>query len=47
MHYEYRYNENKKELCDLFKLDPQKPIISFIGRMVTEKGADLLPDLFR
>ena len=37
---------NKKELCDLFKLDPQKPIISFIGRMVTEKGADLLPDLF-
>ncbi|TNE71496.1 glycogen synthase [bacterium] len=37
---------NKKALCEAFHLDPDKPIISFIGRMVREKGADLLPDLF-
>lgn len=37
---------NKKVLCERFGLNPDKPIISFIGRMVREKGADLLPDLF-
>ncbi|MCX8019174.1 MAG: glycogen synthase [Chitinophagaceae bacterium] len=36
--------KNKKELAGHFGLDPQKPIISFIGRLVGEKGADLLPD---
>lgn len=51
--YHYSYDSiqpgkqlNKKALCDAFKLDYSKPIISFIGRMVLEKGADLLPDLF-
>ncbi len=38
-------NENKKELCGYFDLDPSLPTISFIGRLVREKGADLLPDL--
>jgi len=36
---------NKKHLCSKFGLDPKKPLFSFIGRMVNEKGADLLPDL--
>lgn len=36
---------NKKHLCSEFGFDPDKPLISFIGRMVNEKGADLLPDL--
>jgi len=39
--------KNKKALCEKFGLDPQYPTISFIGRLVREKGADLLPDIFR
>ncbi|MEX0845377.1 MAG: glycogen/starch synthase [Balneolaceae bacterium] len=39
--------ENKKYLCKEFGLNPKLPTISFIGRLVREKGADLLPDLFR
>jgi starch synthase len=39
--------KNKQVLCERFGLDPQYPTISFIGRLVHEKGADLLPDLFR
>lgn len=39
--------ENKKYLCKTFGLNPKLPTISFIGRLVREKGADLLPDLFR
>jgi len=35
---------NKKELCDRFGLDIEKPLIVFIGRLVGEKAADLLPD---
>jgi starch synthase len=34
---------NKKVLCDEFNLDSSKPLIIFIGRMVGEKAADLLP----
>ncbi len=34
---------NKKKLCDDFNLDISKPLIIFIGRLVTDKGADLLP----
>ncbi|HEX4850548.1 MAG TPA: glycogen synthase [Puia sp.] len=34
---------NKKILCDRFDLDISKPLIVFIGRLVGEKGADLLP----
>ena len=34
---------NKKSLCDQFNLDERKPLIVFIGRLVGEKAADLLP----
>lgn len=36
---------NKRLLCQYFRLDPRRPLVSFIGRLVGEKGADLLPDL--
>ncbi len=36
--------KNKKELAGMFGLDPDKPLVSFIGRLVNEKSADLLPD---
>lgn len=38
---------NKMELCDRFGLDFHKPLVSFIGRLVGEKGADLLPAVIR
>lgn len=38
---------NKKELCREFNLSPKKPLFSFIGRLVMEKGADLLPELIK
>ena len=38
---------NKNYLCDKFKLDPNKPLFAFIGRLVGEKGAELLPDIFK
>ena len=37
--------KNKMQLCDQFDLDFDKPLISFIGRLVGEKGADLLPQV--
>ena len=37
---------NKAALCAVFNLDPAKPLFTFIGRLVGEKGADLLPDIF-
>ncbi|MBC7616840.1 MAG: glycogen/starch synthase [Pedobacter sp.] len=37
---------NKAALCDVFSLDKTKPLYTFIGRLVGEKGADLLPDIF-
>ncbi|WP_343531926.1 glycogen synthase [Pedobacter sp.] len=37
---------NKEELCRVFNLDSTKPLFTFIGRLVGEKGADLLPDIF-
>lgn len=36
---------NKKILCDRFNLDVTKPLIVFIGRLVAEKAADLLPQV--
>lgn len=33
---------NKSDLCGNFSLDRRKPLISFIGRLAGEKGADLL-----
>lgn len=35
---------SKDELCTQFGLDPEKPLFTFIGRLVGEKGADVLPD---
>jgi starch synthase len=34
---------NKERLCHAFNLDPSVPLIVFIGRLVGEKAADLLP----
>lgn len=39
--------KNKQVLCERFGLDPQYPTISYIGRLAHEKGAYLLPELFR
>src|SRR5690606_34581964 len=35
--------ENKRALCKEFGFTLSKPLIAFIGRLVDEKGADLLP----
>lgn len=35
--------KNKEILCERFNLSPEKPLIAFIGRLVTEKGSDQLP----
>ncbi len=35
----------KKMLCEQFGLDIKKPLFAFIGRLVKEKGADILPDV--
>ena len=39
--------KNKNLLLEQFRLDSGRPVFSFIGRLVREKGADLLPDLIR
>lgn len=36
---------NKEVLARHFRLDPGRPLVSFIGRLVSQKGADLIPDL--
>ena len=38
---------NKKILCEQFNLDESKPLFIFIGRLVAEKAADLLPKAIR
>lgn len=38
---------NKELLGNHFELDVDRPLFSFIGRLVHEKGADLLPDLIK
>lgn len=35
--------KNKAQLCETFGLDMNKPLFVFIGRLVGEKAADLLP----
>lgn len=45
--YKVGKSRNKELLCKTFNLDVNKPLFSFIGRLVMEKGADLLPDLIR
>ncbi|MCK5814498.1 MAG: glycogen synthase [Flavobacteriaceae bacterium] len=37
---------NKEWLCKEFNFDAKKPLFAFIGRLVGEKGADLLPEVF-
>ncbi|MFN0215488.1 MAG: glycogen synthase [Saprospiraceae bacterium] len=39
--------KNKRVLCEWFGLPEHLPLVSFIGRMVNEKGSDLLPDAYR
>ncbi|GEM69060.1 glycogen synthase [Sphingobacterium mizutaii NBRC 14946 = DSM 11724] len=39
--------ENKMAFCKEFGLDPSKPLLSYIGRFATEKGADILPELIQ
>ncbi|WP_040473996.1 glycogen synthase [Flavobacterium frigoris] len=41
--FEVGKQQNKEILCTLFNLDPSKPLFSFIGRLLEEKGGDLLP----
>jgi|APTNR8051073442_1049403.scaffolds.fasta_scaffold00884_16 starch synthase len=36
---------NKKVLAQRFNIDPDLPLIVFIGRMLPEKGADMVPEL--
>ncbi|MXV14620.1 glycogen synthase [Hufsiella ginkgonis] len=38
---------NKEPLAGASGLDPSKPLVAFIGRLVNEKGADLLPGAIR
>lgn len=35
--------KNKNLICEMFNLPKNKPLISFIGRLVGEKAADILP----
>jgi starch synthase len=39
--------KNKAKILDRFRIIPDLPIITFIGRLVREKGADLIPDTIR
>ncbi len=39
-------NKNKEALVSMFGVRPDLPIITFIGRAVGEKGADLLPEMY-
>lgn len=41
--FEEKKSASKKILCDQFNLEEDKPLIIFIGRLVGDKGADLLP----
>ncbi len=36
---------NKKKLAKRFNINTKLPLITFIGRLVREKGADIIPDL--
>jgi starch synthase len=38
---------NKKEVCEQFGLNHKKPLFVFIGRLVGEKAADVLPDALK
>ncbi|NCD69434.1 glycogen synthase [Mucilaginibacter agri] len=38
--------KNKQALCERFELSTDKPLVAFIGRLVGEKGADLIAEAF-
>jgi starch synthase len=40
-------HENKQVLCQRFHIQPELPLATFIGRLVGEKGADILPEVIR
>lgn len=40
-------SKNKQDLCREFGLNPDLPLFSFIGRLVYEKGSELLPEVIR
>lgn len=40
-------SSNKRVIGQHFRLEMNRPLFTFIGRLVREKGADLLPDLIR
>jgi starch synthase len=44
---EVEKQENKIKLCDDFGLNSSLPLIIFIGRLVGEKSADLLPEVIK
>lgn len=37
--------KNKEALAKQYKINPDRPLLVFIGRFATEKGADLLPEI--
>jgi starch synthase len=37
---------NKLALCEKFGLNPDKPLVAFIGRLVYQKGADIMAGIF-
>jgi len=37
---------NKDLICEKFNLDPSKPLVAFIGRLVYQKGADIMAGIF-
>jgi starch synthase len=37
--------KNKAHLCKTFGLDPKKPLFAFIGRLVPDKGADIIAEI--
>lgn len=39
--------KNKVSICEQFGLDVKKPLIVFIGRLVGEKAADIIPDAIK
>lgn len=43
--YKIGKQKNKESLCKEFNLDAKKPLFAFIGRLVAEKGADLLVEM--
>jgi starch synthase len=40
-------HKNKRVLCEQFNLDITRPLMVFIGRLVGEKAADILPETFK